>query len=232
MVEYDLKFLIAVFNWAARSRDERGRLLLDRNPLKGLRKPTEKNPTRVVLAEDEYRALLGVSRQVNWRFHVALVLAHETGHRIGAIRQLRWSDIDFGGQTILWRAEHDKSGHEHVTPVTAEALAVLEEARRRDPAPVEAPVLPAPKNPSKCMGAAAAQAWWRRAERFAGLVPKPGRGWHSLRRKFASDLMDQPLKVLCDLGGWKEARTVLQCYQHTDEVQLRTALEARRRRRA
>ena len=39
---------------------------------------------------------------------------------------------------------------------------------------------------------------------------KRGRGWHSLRRKFASDLMDQPLKVLCELGGWKNAKTVLQ----------------------
>ena len=81
-VEYDLKFLIAVLNWAAKSRDERGRLLLDRNPLRGLRTPTEKNPTRIVLAEEEYRALLEVSRKVDWRFHVALVLAHETGQRI------------------------------------------------------------------------------------------------------------------------------------------------------
>ena len=24
--------------------------------------------------------------------------------------------------------------------------------------------------------------------------------------KFASDLMDQPLKVLCELGGWKTAK--------------------------
>ncbi len=93
-VEYDLKFLIAVLNWAAKSRDEQGRLLLDSNPLRGLRTPKEKNPTRVVLAEEEYRALLKVSRKVDWRFHVALVLAHETGHRIGAIRQLRWSGID------------------------------------------------------------------------------------------------------------------------------------------
>ena len=77
----------------------------------------------MVLAEEEYRALLKVSRRVDWRFHVALVLAHETGHRIGAIRQLRWSDIDFEGGTILWRAKHDKSGYEHVTPVTDEALA-------------------------------------------------------------------------------------------------------------
>ncbi len=231
MVEYDLKFLIAVLNWAARSRDERGRLLLDRNPLKGLRKPTEKNPTRVVLAEVEYRAVLKASSRMDWRFRVALVLAHETGHRIGAIRKLRWGDIEFEGEAILWRAEHDKSGHEHVTPVTAEALAALEEARRRNPGIGDAPVLPSPRNPSKCMGATLAQVWWRRAERIAGLEPKSGRGWHSLRRKFASDLMDQPLKVLCELGGWKTAKTVLQCYQHADEGQLRKALDARRRAR-
>jgi len=54
-------------------------------------------------------------------------------------------------------------------------------------------------------------------------------GWHSLRRKFASDLMNQPLKVLCELGGWKTAQTVLQCYQRADEDQLRKALEDRRR---
>ncbi len=232
MVECDLKFLTAVLNWAVRSRDDRGHLLLDRNPLKGLRKPTEKNPNRVVLADEEYRALLEVSGQVEWRFSVALVLAHETGHRIGAIRQLRWRDIDFEGRAILWRAEHDKSGHEHSTPVTAEALEVLEEARRKNPGPREAPVLPAPRDPSKCMGPTVVRGWWGRAERLAGLEPKRGRGWHSLRRKFASDLMDQPLKVLCELGGWKEARTVLQCYQQADEGQLRTALENRRRARA
>ena len=79
-----------------------------------------------------------------------------------ASSHLRWLDIDFEARAILWRAEHDKSGREHVTPVTGEALEGLEEA----------------------------------------------------------------LKVLCELGGWKEARTVLQCYQHADEGQLRKALEA------
>ena len=89
--------------------------------------------------------------------------------------------------------------------------------------------MPAPRNPSACMGAALAQGWWDRAERLAGLEPKPGRGWHSLGRKFASDLLDQPLKVLCDLGGWKTAKTVLRCYQRADEGQLRNALDNRRR---
>jgi len=44
--------------------------------------------------------------------------------------------------------------------------------------------------------------------------------------------MDQPLKVLCELGGWRNAKTVLACYQQPDEGQLRKALESRRKVRA
>ncbi len=85
----------------------------------------------------------------------------------------RWSDVDFDGRAVRWRAEHDKTGHEHTTPVTAEALSVLEDA---------------------------------------------------LARRSGADL---PLKVLCELGGWRDAKTVLSCYQHTNEMQLRKALESR-----
>ena len=228
-IAWDLTFLMAVFNWAARSTDDRGRLLLARNPLRGLKKPTEKNPARVVLTEQEYQALLGVSRQVGWRFHVALVLAHETGHRIGAIRKLRWPDIDFEGREVRWRAEHEKTGYEHITPLTDEALAALEEARSMGRGTGDAPVLPSSRDATRCMSRVCAFQWWKKAQTLAGLEPKPRRGWHSLRRKFASDLMDLPLKVLCELGGWKDAQTVLRCYQRPDAGQLRTALEGRPR---
>ena len=228
-IAHDLMFLITVLNWAARSRDEEGRLLLESNPLKGLKKPVEKNPIRVLLTESEYHAFLEVSIDVNWRFRVALVLAHETGHRIGAIRQLRWSDIDFEGGAIRWRAEHEKTGYGHVTPVTADARAILEEARQWNPGIGNAPVLPYKKGSSKCISTSQASMWWRTARMLSGLQPKRGRGWHSLRRKFASDLMDQPLKVLCELGGWKDAQTVLKCYQRADQGRLRKALEHRTR---
>ncbi len=185
-----------------------------------------------MLTEEEYRVLLHVSLEMDWRFHVALVLAHETGHRIGAIRQLRWSDVDLECGVVRWRAEHDKSGYEHRTPVTAEALAALEEARKRNPGIGDEPVLPSPQDRSRCVSCSWTQRWWEKAVALAGLESKRGRGWHSLRRKFASDLMDQPLKVLCELGGWKEAKTVLHCYQRADEAQLRKALESRRRVRA
>ncbi len=228
-IQQDLKLLLAILNWAAKSRDEEGRLLLESNPLRGLRAPAEKNPTRVLLTDAEYQALLRASEAMDWRFRVALVLAHETGHRIGAIRQLRWSDIDLEARIIRWRAENEKTGYEHRTPLTAEALAALEEARMQNPRGGNSPVLPAPRDPSRCLDRSRVRVWWDKAQKLAGLEHKRGRGWHSLRRKFASDLMNQPLKVLCELGGWKTAQTVLQCYQRADEDQLRKALEDRRR---
>ena len=109
--------------------------------------------------------------------------------------------------------------------MTVEALSVLEEARRHNPGIGDAPLLPAPKDPFACMSRSLARDWWKKAETLAELAPKRGRGWHSLRRKFASDLMDLPLKVLCELGGWKTAETVLRCYQRPDEDRLRKAIE-------
>ncbi len=228
-VERDLRFLLAVLNWAARSRNEAGELLLDSNPLKGLGVPREKNPTRVILSQAEYEALLRVSAEIDWRFRLALVLAHETGHRIGAIRQLRWCDIDMGAGVIRWRSKHDKSGFEHRTPVTDDALTVLEEARKENRPTGDALLLPAPRDPARSVSHTVVRDWWNRAEALAGLEPKRGRGWHSLRRKFASDLIDQPLKVLCELGGWRTAQTVLQCYQRPDEDRLKRALDERPR---
>ena len=112
MVEQDLRFLVAVLNWATLAGDGGGGggVLLERNPFKGYRIPKEKNPRRVVLTDVEYQALLQVAKDVDWRFSVALVLAHETGHRIGAISALRWSDIDLEKGLITWRAENVNAG--------------------------------------------------------------------------------------------------------------------------
>ena len=37
------------------------------------------------------------------------------------------------------------------------------------------------------------------------------------------------LRVLCELGGWRDAHTVLRCYQRPDAGHLRQALDARTR---
>ena len=101
-----------------------------------------------------------------------------------------------------------------------------EPASSLSPSPRPDPRLPAPPNRARCgakprrcrrlAGGGAggpAPGLWQRAQTLAGLKPKHGRGWHSLRRKFAIDFMGQPLNVLCELGGWKNAHTFLKCYR-------------------
>jgi integrase len=58
--------------------------------------------------------------------------------------------------------------------------------------------------------------------------PSAGLGLHSLRRMFATELKGIPLKDLCALGGWKDAQTVLKCYQKADEATMREAFAMRR----
>ena len=131
---------------------------------------------------------------------------------------------------MRWRAKHEKTGYEHRTPLTAEAVAALQVARSMSRETGNGPVLSSPRDATKCTSRVSAHLWWKKAQQtLAGLEPKRGRGWHSLRRKFATDLMDLPLKVLCELGGWKSAQTVLRRYQQADAVQLRKALDSRRR---
>ena len=62
---------------------------------------------------------------------------------------------------------------------------------------------------------------------MANLEHEPRMGWHSLRRKFASELKRTPLKDLCALGGWKSHATVLTCYMQSDEETMRAALDGR-----
>jgi integrase len=102
VVEYDLKFLQATLNWGVRVG------WIDRNPLQGFRVHREQSPKRPILTETQYQQLLAVSRDVGPLYRLALVMTNETGHRIGAVSHLRWSDIDLDRGCVTWRGEHDK----------------------------------------------------------------------------------------------------------------------------
>lgn len=237
VIAYDLKFLWAVLNWAASTADGNGDLLLPRNPLRAYVKsrhwPKEKNPSQPVLTDAQYEAMLELAGDVGWRFELALVLAHETGHRIGSIRQLRWADVDLEAGWITWPAETDKTRRRHRTPLTEEAAAALR--RARGPSRAEGSgewVLPSPERPARPCTRHRVRGWWDDAQAVLEErgVLEPGveqMGWHALRRKFASDLRDLPLKDLADLGGWRQTRTITECYLTRDEERMVAALEAR-----
>jgi integrase len=228
-VQRDLRLLLAVFNWATVVRKVDGKRLVADNPFAGFAVPHEESPRRPILTHDEFEELVAAAPSVSPAMETLLLLANETGHRINSIRLLRWSDIDLQAHTIRWRGEHDKIGHEHLTPlVQAAKLAVVRHRGRAPSGSDESPwVFPAPGDPTRPMSRHLARDWWQRTEAAAGIARVPGRGWHSIRRKFATELKSASLKDLCALGGWKDHNTVLECYQQPDPDTMRVALENR-----
>ncbi len=228
-VQRDLRLLLAVFNWATVVRKADGKRLLTESPFAGFTVPHEDNPHRPILTHDEFEQLLAAAPSVSPAMETLLLLANETGHRINSIRMLRWSDVDFHADTIRWRGEQDKIGYEHVTPlVEAAKLALIRHRARVASANDNSPwVFPAPEDATQPMSRHLARDWWQRAEAAAGIARVPGRGWHSLRRKFATELKGASLKDLCALGGWKDHNTILECYQQPDPDTMRVALENR-----
>jgi integrase len=173
--------------------------------------------------------MLEAAPTVSSSMYTLLVLANETGHRINSIRLLRCPDINFQANTIRWRGDQGKIGHEHVTPMVEAATSALLRERGRWCGKGDGPhwVFPAPGDPTQPMSRHLARDWWERTEKAAGIARVSGRGWHSLRRKFVTELKGASLKDLCALGGWKAHNTILKCYQQPDPDAMRFALENR-----
>ncbi len=202
--------------------------LLKHNPCARYPYPKVQNQHRPRLSHERYEEMREVAKEVDWRFDLALVLAHETGHRISAIRRLRWSDVDLAACLVRWRAETDKTRKNHFTPLTECAAKALRGAQEQRAAIGDTWVLPSPTDDSKPISRYLMRDWWHRAEKIAELEHTPGLGWHGLRRKFADDHRHVPLKDLADLGGWETPRTILEVYQGSNLDAMRQAQQCRR----
>lgn len=231
-VQQNLRLLLATLNWATLAGDGSGQPFLERNPLKGLPVPKEESPKRPVVTEEQYQKLREAARAISPRLECLLSLAHETGHRAASIRQLRWSDLDLERKSVVWRGENDKIRFEHTTPLTDEAVAVLQAERSRSKAIGDAWVFASPRDATLCLSRHAVCNLWKRIARKAGLPEGQRYGWHALRRKFANELRTTPLRDLAHLGGWKNPQTIVCVYQQPDEATQRLALANRTRGRA
>jgi integrase len=195
----------------------------------GLPYPKEARVRRPILLSETYEQLTRAAPTVGLQCSLLLLVVHETGHRIGAVRLLRWSDLDLklGESRVHWRAENDKMKLDRNTPLSEEAAEALRRARRQRGELIDGWVFPSPENPSRPISRHRARTWWKRLESLAPLPPEPGRGGHTLRRKFATELKAIPLGDLAYLGGWRSAQTILKCYQQPDDQTLRSALHRR-----
>jgi integrase len=227
VIVQDLKFIRAVLNWATQAGDGQGNRLLDRNPLDKLPYPPDVGVRRPTISSEVFARLREVAARVSPLCPLLLMLVHETGHRVGAVRLLRWTDVDLTHRSVRWAFERDKSRYEHETPLSETAMQWLTSARRKRSAIGDAWIFPAPGRAGHPVTRHRVRTWWDRMEVLAGLEPDPGRGWHSLRRKFATELKGVPLRDLAHLGGWKSPATILKCYQKPDDATMRDALASR-----
>ncbi len=204
--------------------------LLKADPTAGLECPSNKSPSRPVCDDDRYDALLAVADRVTMYgpkrkqkletyLTTLLVLAHDTGHRITAILNLRWSDwLPEAGKygSLHWRAETDKIGLDDVVPVTPEVRAALEEHRSKYPGVGDVLMFPKPRDPSLPVDHRTTIRWLSEAEKKAGLTPLEGGAWHPFRRGWASARKSLELKDVARAGGWKDVTTLLKLYQQAD----------------
>ncbi len=223
-IEADLVALHTMLNWGAKERDRNGRRLIPENPLRGVPIPRELNPVRPLVRHDEFLALLAVAHEVGPLFRLALIVAEGTGHRLSAVRLLRWSDVDLEVGEIHWRAENDKKGIDAFVPVSDEVREALAEARRERPAIGDAWVFPSPTDPGKPCRPELLDDWLRRAYDVAGLEPRPGGMWHPFRRKWATERKGLSPVDVAAAGGWRNPNTPVRIYQQADRATMQAVV--------
>ena len=233
-VAISLKTLRQVCRWGSTCRRADGSFLVSHDPTRGLNAPTEKNPTRPLIDDTEYEALIEAADSVHPYVRSLLIIAGETGRRIGAIVTLRYSDWlpkDGAHGALRWRADSDKLGQDWVAPVTPRARQEIERLRRLRPGVGEANMFPAPASDGP-MDVWLATKWWNRTEQAAGVPHRPGQGWHALRRRFATARKHLSLKDVAYLGGWKGTQVLVDVYQTADwDTMEAVAMGARELRR-
>jgi integrase len=72
----------------------------------------------------------------------------------------------------------------------------------------------------------------RRAERVAKLPKLRGSLWHALRRKWAIEHKDEPMSDVMAVGGWKDPKTLLTCYQLADDATMLRVMSVPKKLRA
>ncbi len=238
-VQYDLKFMIAVLNWAMGHKVE-GKPILEVSPWQGdLRRsqkwgmPKEQNPLRPGMDEDLRAGL--IANSTSWQFELALTLERETKRRNNTIRRLQWSDIDLEAGVIHWRAELDKTGRENTTPLSREALEALRLAPSRGIGAT--PVFPSSRRHGEPTSRHTFQTWLRRAkQRFLQTLPEPQRnqvrnrllgvGFHAEKREGVRDpaFRSLPSKIQEELAGTR-FETLSNIYDKVGVEEMRAAME-------
>lgn len=81
----------------------------------------------------------------------------------------------------------------------------------------DAPLFPAPEDPSEPVGRHVPDRWLRKAEKLAEVEPHDGSLWHAYRRRWATVRKHLPATDVAAAGGWEGPETLQRVYQQADQ---------------
>jgi len=121
----------AMYNWAIRGG------LIESNPATLVERPGAETARERVLATDEIAVVWSAFNAMPYPFGPFFKLALLTAQRREEVAAMEWSELDLEAEHPTWTipASRTKAGREHAVPLSAEAIAVVEELksyRRKD----------------------------------------------------------------------------------------------------
>lgn len=229
-VGHDLARLKSICKWATETKMADGRPLLDRNPLAGQKRLLNAHPERRVATMEWYEAVRAECDAIDAFLGPGLDLLEASGWRASTVFRLRGCDIRRKGDEKAPRGrikkwgEGENKGREAWVPMSRAVRAAV------DALPLvigDGPLFPLPWNEKEPWTYDYAK---NRAIKACEAAERPWLGFHSLRRKWATERKHHPLKDVQAAGGWKTPTMVLQYQAEEDESVLRVMEEPRKRR--
>ena len=230
-----MKYIRAAVRWGKRKAR-----FLDHDYLDGTGVPRYES-NGVAYTEEEIEAISGVAQGIDPRFWAAWEIATDTGRRIGAIRRLVVEDLDFedGVAAINFPAATDKARRQGRAYVTDETKAAIEALLELDAVLESGYLFPQGRLTHRDrrngpIGDTGLNKMLKKAEEAAGVDHVEGRGFHGVKRRAVTMLMDAfggDAGKVGQITGNLTPSVLEGVYRQVTEKTHREALEIARRAR-
>lgn len=173
------------------------------------------------LTEEEYNKLLERAQKINPNFYSMVLFTLRTGVRVGELMGLKWGDVDFEKRRVTIKRSlvngimgSPKSNRERNIPLSDDIYDILKKERSAKDNYIFLDKIVSRFSLNRAL---------KRACKHAGVEI---RGWHDLRRSFASKLANNgiSLQVIQTLLGHSDIK-MTQRYAHLEPLTLSEAIK-------
>ena len=213
-----LALIRKIYNWGI------GEDHVTANPCIGVKAPGKEMQRDRVLSEAElqaFSAVLPTATGMAAESKLALQFQVLTGQRCGEVLGVRWDEIDLAARWWTIPAAKAKNGKSHRVPLSAQALAILAQARALNPD--RQTVFPSPNGDKPMVETAVGRALFRNLSQFAVPAFTP----HDLRRTAASQMtgLGTPRLVVSKILNHAEQGVTAVYDRHSYDKEKRDALD-------